>query len=94
MILTIEVPKQLLSTFEPLPEIERGRYAIALMQAGQAVFEEAEDLEQMLPSLSESDYSILAESIADADAGRTIEGNTLFHKMRERSEARKHGTVP
>jgi predicted transcriptional regulator len=86
MTLTIEVPEALAARLAPLPESERQRYAIAWMQAGADAEDETDpDLSAEDFPLTPEDIAAIRAGIADAEAGRILDGETVLADLRRLS---------
>ena len=82
--ITLELPEEIVSRWEQLPEDERDVFALA------DLVEEFGETEQPLPlfppthPLSPEDIESIRQGFEDSDAGRVIDGDTLFTELYER----------
>ncbi len=75
--ITIEVPEELAERWEALPAEQRNYFAVAALESALSEVEGQ-------PTLSEEDLAAIGRGLADADAGRTEDADTVFADLRQR----------
>jgi hypothetical protein len=92
--ITLKLPDDLAATLLALPEEERSQFAVALMRDGLAYREEderpetQEELAVLAGPPTPEDIVSLGRGLADADAGRLVNAETVFANLRAKAGLR------
>jgi predicted transcriptional regulator len=81
MTLTIKLPGDLEERLAPLSEEERERFTVEALR--EKIEEDERDI-QASYSLTPEDLADIGEGLADADAGRVVDGDAFFKEMNDR----------
>ena len=82
--LTLDLPEDLANELMLLPEAERNRRAAkVLIESKAEIATDSDEESDDLPPLSPEDLESVGRGLADADAGRFVDPETVYAKLRK-----------
>jgi predicted transcriptional regulator len=79
--ITLDLPDDLAATLQAMPADERNHFATAALSAA---INDEDDEENKPPVWTQEDLDSIGRGLADADAGRFVDAETVFANLRKR----------